>query len=198
MFYKIRDGKNDKLLHATFYPSSMSSAYMPDVRFPISMIILNWYMSWKELTNKIEQFPYTYKKGMPACWTEIPGTWISQAPALQCGYSLFHAEYILDLMDRDVLFDLSPRLISPDGIIHDFPAFPISGRRTLCHNYLEFSSTLHTLSSPSENRRKSLLTGCSSRALIDNRPGYSYLLRTAASRLIYTLEDKNKLLQFRS
>ena len=30
MFYKIRDEKNDKLLHAAFYPGSMSSAYMPN------------------------------------------------------------------------------------------------------------------------------------------------------------------------
>lgn len=114
MFYKIRDEKNGKLLHAAFYPGSMSSAYMPNnaVSHQHDHFEL-MYVLEGELTNKIERISYTYKKG-DACLLnrntrhmDIPG------PRCSVVFINFHAEYILDLMDRDVLFDLSPRLTSP-------------------------------------------------------------------------------------
>lgn len=192
MFYKIRDEKNGKLLHAAFYPGSMSSAYMPNnaVSHQHDHFEL-MYVLEGELTNKIERISYTYKKG-DACLLnrntrhmDIPG------PRCSVVFINFHAEYILDLMDRDVLFDLSPRLTSPDGIIHDFLLSNLQGEERFARNYLEFSSTLHTLSSPSENPAEVLIDRMQ-QSLIDNRPGYSYLLRGLLLRLIYTLEDKNK------
>lgn len=192
MFYKIRDEKNGKLLHAAFYPGSMSSAYMPNnaVSHQHDHFELIYVLEG-ELTNKIERISYTYKKG-DACLLnrntrhmDIPG------PRCSVVFINFHAEYILDLMDRDVLFDLSPRLTSPDGIIHDFLLSNLQGEERFARNYLEFSSTLHTLSSPSENPAEVLIDRMQ-QSLIDNRPGYSYLLRGLLLRLIYTLEDKNK------
>ena len=146
------------------------------------------YVLEGELTNKIERISYTYKKGgcLPA-EPKIPGTWISQAPRCSVVFINFHAEYILDLMDRDVLFDLKSRLTSPDGIIHDFPAFRISGEKNALPAIIwNFPPTLHALSSPFGKSGGSRLIDRMQQSLIDNRPGYSYFSAgTAASPDIY-------------
>ena len=99
LFYKIRDEKTGKLLHAAVYPGAMSCDYQPNNaalhqhdHFEL-MYVLDG-----ELTNKIERISYTYKKG-DACLlnrntrhTDIPGQRCSVV------FINFHAQYILELM----------------------------------------------------------------------------------------------------
>lgn len=192
MFYKIRDKKTGKLLHAAFYPGSMSSAYMPDnaVSHQHDHFEL-MYVLEGELTNKIERISYTYKKG-DACLlnrntrhTDIPG------PHCSVVFINFHAEYIMDLAEKDVLFDVSPRLTPPGGLIHEFLRSNLQGEELFARNYLEFSPTLYSLSSSSDNPAETLIDQMQ-QLLLDNKPGGSYFLRGLLLRLIYTLEDKNK------
>lgn len=161
MFYKIRDEKNDKLLHAAFYPGSMSSAYMPNnaVSHQHDHFEL-MYVLEGELTNKIERISYTYKKG-DACLLnrntrhmDIPG------PRCSVVFINFHAEYILDLMDRDVLFDLSPRLTSPTALSMT-SCFPISREKNALPAIIwNFPLPFTPFPALRKIRLKSLLTGC--------------------------------------
>ena len=131
LFYKIRDEKTGKLLHAAVYPGAMSCDYQPNNaalhqhdHFEL-MYVLDG-----ELTNKIERISYTYKKG-DACLlnrntrhTDIPGQRCSVV------FINFHAQYILELMEKDVL-ELSPKSHRRAGLSM-ISALQPSGRGTFC------------------------------------------------------------------
>lgn len=190
LFYKIRDEKTGKLLHAAVYPGAMSCDYQPNNaalhqhdHFEL-MYVLDG-----ELTNKIERISYTYKKG-DACLlnrntrhTDIPGQRCSVV------FINFHAQYILELMEKDVLFELSPQITPPGGAIHDFLRSNLQGEERFARNYLEFSSTLHSLAAPSVSPAETIIDQLQ-QEMVSARPGYSYLLRGLLLRLFYTLEDK--------
>ena len=171
LFYKIRDEKTGKLLNAAVYPGAMSCDYQPNNaalhqhdHFEL-MYVLDG-----ELTNKIERISYTYKKG-DACLlnrntrhTDIPGQRCSVV------FINFHAQYILELMEKDVLFELSPQITPPGGAIHDFLRSNLQGEERFARNYLEFSSTLHSLAAPSVSPAETIIDQLQ-QEMVSARPG---------------------------
>lgn len=192
MFYKIREESTDRLLHAAVYPGAITCDYLPDSaamhqheHFELMYVLEG------ELTNKIERISYTYKKG-DACLlnrntrhTDIPG------PHCSVVFINFHAEYIMDLMEKDVLFELSPRITPQGGAIHDFLRSNLLGEERFARNYLEFSSTLDSLAGAAPESAETIID-LLQQEMVSARPGSSYLVRGLLLRLFHTLEDKSR------
>ena len=96
--------------------------------------------------------------------------------------------YILELMEKDVLFELSPKS-RPGGLSMISCAPTFRERNVLPEIIWNFPSTLHSLAAPSVSPAETIIDQLQ-QEMVSARPGYSYLLRGLLLRLFYTLEDK--------
>lgn len=190
MYYKfVRDGITSNFV---FYPGCVGFISGPDYRTKHRHEHFELlYVLEGNVTNIVEDVSYQYKKG-DACFlnrntfhSDIPGDNSSVI------FINFSGDFISNLLGHDIIYDIDAKQHLVISQIRQFLISNLHGEERFAKNYMEFSSTLQSLSQQAYHPLEFIIDQLQLE-LLDQKPGCTFMINGLLSRLFYTLEDPTK------
>jgi AraC-like DNA-binding protein/mannose-6-phosphate isomerase-like protein (cupin superfamily) len=141
--------------------------------------------------NRIEEVSYHYKKG-DACLLNR-NTFHSDTPGDNSSvvFINFSGEYINHIMEGDIVYQKGLKQKPVSSQVRQFLQSNLHGEEGFAKNYMEFTSTLQSLSQQDSHPLEQLIAGIQLE-LLEQKPGSSFMINGLISRLFHTIEDPVK------
>ena len=190
LYYKIV--KNGVMTNFTVYPGGVGCLIGTDFgmkhRHEHFELI---YVLEGTCINRIEEVSYHYKKG-DACLLNR-NTFHSDTPGDNSSvvFINFSGEYISSILEDDTIYHkgLKQRLVSSP--VRQFLRSNLHGEERFAKNYMEFTSTLQSLSQQNSHPLEQIID-LIQLELLEQKPGSSFLINGLLSRLFHIIEDPAK------